>query len=91
MIDISTHRMQGPVHITKGNEMTVVSTDIRTARHHPRRSPQKASLRLYVSVWMERRALSRMEPRTLADLGLTEAQAQAEARRPVWDLPANRT
>ena len=36
-----------------------------------------------------RTALSQLEDRALADIGLTQAQARREASRPIWDVPAN--
>ncbi|GHD99531.1 hypothetical protein GCM10008024_07280 [Allgaiera indica] len=36
----------------------------------------------------ERNILARLDDRALADIGLTRTQAQAEAARPVWDVPA---
>ena len=38
-------------------------------------------------VAMQRRRLARLDDAQLADIGLTRAQATAEARRPFWDLP----
>lgn len=35
----------------------------------------------------QRRALARLDDRLLADVGLTRAQALAEAERPAWDAP----
>ncbi|MCF8485889.1 MAG: DUF1127 domain-containing protein [Rhodobacteraceae bacterium] len=37
----------------------------------------------------QRQSLARLDDRTLADVGLTRAQAAAEAARPAWDLPGN--
>ena len=37
----------------------------------------------------QRRALARLEPRLLDDIGVSASEAQAEARRPVWDVPAS--
>lgn len=34
----------------------------------------------------ERRQLATLDDRQMADLGLTEAVRQAEARRPFWDI-----
>jgi len=33
--------------------------------------------------------LQRLEDHALADIGLTREQAEAEARRAIWDVPAN--
>ena len=43
-----------------------------------------------VQVSRERRRLAELDPRMLADIGLTEAQAAHEANRSFWDLPAKR-
>ena len=40
-----------------------------------------------VEVSRQRRALAKMDAATLADLGLTRAQAQREAKRTFWDIP----
>ncbi|QGX98838.1 DUF1127 domain-containing protein [Roseovarius faecimaris] len=37
----------------------------------------------------QRRALARMDDARLADLGLSREDAMAEAKRPVWDVPAH--
>ena len=47
-------------------------------------------LRAGYAALSQRQALARLDDRTLADIGLTRAQAQAEASRPIWDIPANR-
>lgn len=78
-------------HITERNVMTVFSTNLLTARSHNGQGVAlHRRLDLYVTVWMERRALRGLSASRLADLGLTQAQAEAEARRPLWDLPSNR-
>ena len=40
-------------------------------------------------VWRQRRALARLDPERLADLGLTEREAHLESSRPFWDAPGN--
>ena len=40
-----------------------------------------------LDVWRERRALARLDDAALRDLGLTRADALAEARQPLWSLP----
>ncbi|GGL72979.1 DUF1127 domain-containing protein [Wenxinia marina] len=40
------------------------------------------------AVWRQRRTLGQLDAHRLADLGLTAAEADAEARRPLWDVPA---
>lgn len=37
----------------------------------------------------ERRALARMDDARLSDLGLSREDAQAEAKRPLWDVPSH--
>jgi uncharacterized protein YjiS (DUF1127 family) len=44
-------------------------------------------LRLALGVAAQRHRLSRLDDALLADIGLTRAQAEAEARRGLWDLP----
>ena len=39
--------------------------------------------------WRQRRALSRLDASALRDIGLTKAQADAEAKKPLWDVPAH--
>lgn len=34
----------------------------------------------------QRRALARLDAAALSDIGITTAQARAEARRPAWDV-----
>lgn len=43
---------------------------------------------LYLSIWRERNALSKLDPHLLEDIGVTEAQAKSESTRPVWDAPS---
>ncbi len=39
----------------------------------------------------QRRHLGQLDPHLLCDIGLSGAQATAEARRPVWDVPSHWT
>ncbi|NDW44821.1 DUF1127 domain-containing protein [Ruegeria sp. PrR005] len=39
------------------------------------------------ALWRQRRALARLDDRALDDIGVSRAQAEAEARRSVWDAP----
>lgn len=41
------------------------------------------------SLYRQRRALRSLDARALTDLGLSRAEAEAEAARPVWDAPTN--
>ena len=49
-----------------------------------RRLPSLAAL---ISLHRSRRALARLDAAALRDIGLTRAEALAEARRPIWDVP----
>lgn len=49
-----------------------------------------AWLRGVFAVRSERRRLSEMDPRLLRDIGVSPAEAEREAHRSLWDLPANR-
>ncbi len=57
--------------------------------HSPRSQKASRSLRIALTARRERRKLAGMDAHMLADLGLTRGQAEAEARRPLWDVPAN--
>lgn len=37
----------------------------------------------------QRRALAKLPPHLLKDIGLTAQEAATEAERPIWDVPAN--
>lgn len=49
----------------------------------------RPSLSSLLSLWRSRRALAALTPEQRADAGISDAQARAEARRPLWDVPAN--
>ncbi|TDK41083.1 DUF1127 domain-containing protein [Antarcticimicrobium luteum] len=60
-----------------------------TASH--RRSARRPSVlsglpRLF-AVWRQRRVLETLDDRALEDIGVTRAEAKAEARRTFWDAP----
>lgn len=50
----------------------------------------KERLALMVEISRERAALAKADAKTLEDLGITRAEAEAEASRPFWDVPAGR-
>ncbi len=60
----------------------------RLARSQPR-LPLGARILRTMGLARERRALAGLEPHLLTDIGLSHAEAQREARRPVWDAPAH--
>ena len=42
-----------------------------------------------IAVRRQRLALRSLDDDALADIGITKSQAEAESKRPVWDVPAN--
>jgi len=46
---------------------------------------------LALSAWRQRRHLDRLNDALLRDIGLTRAEAESEARRPIWDVPQHWT
>jgi len=40
-------------------------------------------------LYLQRRALARLDDIALRDIGLTAVEAHLEAARPAWDMPAN--
>ena len=56
-------------------------------RHHaPARQSRGISLSEMLEIRRQRRALARLDDRALADIGLTRGEAEAEARRSVFDI-----
>ena len=54
----------------------------------PSPAPRKTGwLQRLVSLPRQRRALARLDARLLKDIGVTRAQTEAEAARPLWDAP----
>ncbi|HSF65130.1 MAG TPA: DUF1127 domain-containing protein [Paracoccaceae bacterium] len=62
----------------------MILTLARRAWHLPR---PLAALSRAAALRRSRAALMRLDPRLLRDIGLTEAEAQAEAERAAWDVP----
>jgi uncharacterized protein YjiS (DUF1127 family) len=58
---------------------------------HPRSlwSRVRQHLAAMATVARHRKALAKLEPRLLRDIGLTTEEAEAELSRPVWDVPAH--
>ncbi len=54
----------------------------------PKRLP-KLSFRRAINLLRSRRQLNTLSDAQLCDIGITRAQAEAEAARPVWDAPAS--
>ncbi|MEX0304108.1 MAG: DUF1127 domain-containing protein [Leisingera sp.] len=64
-------------------------TSSRSARCTPAK-PQLtlgARLGLHLDAWRQRRQLAKLDARALEDIGVTRAEAEAEARRGVWSAP----
>lgn len=47
-------------------------------------------LRLWLDLWSERRALRRLDPHLLRDMGIGAEDAEREATRRPWDVPPGR-
>lgn len=56
-------------------------------RCHPAPVSRLSVVTRLATLWRQRRALARLDDRALDDIGVNRAQAEAEARRPVWDAP----
>lgn len=65
--------------------MTYIANTLNTARRPTLRNRLSRALAL----WRQRRALARLDAAALQDIGVTRTAALTEARRPVWDAPAN--
>lgn len=65
--------------------MTYISTNHTAIRaRQPRRSLGLARI---LDAWRSREQLKRLDDRALNDIGLTRSEADAEANRPIWDVP----
>ncbi len=64
---------------------TMTNTHSATQHGQPRR---RLSLLGMMAVARQRRALARLNASQLSDIGLSRPQAEAEARRPIWDAPS---
>ncbi len=60
-----------------------------TALTHTRTPPVRHAPRLatVIALYRSRRALASLDDTALADIGLTAAEARAESRRALWDMP----
>ncbi len=75
-----------PINEKKGEPMAALQNARNTCR--PAREDRVSLLDL-MALHRQRRALARQDADALEDLGLTRAEADAEARRRFWDIPAN--
>jgi len=64
-----------------------------TLTHAPCRPARIGRISVFslMSLYRQRRALASLSAARLQDLGLTRAQALAESRRSLWDIPAQRS
>lgn len=49
---------------------------------------RKFNLWFMDALYRQRRTLNDLDAHMLDDIGITKAEAEAEANRPVWDVPA---
>lgn len=64
--------------------MTFIASPRRT---RSARFPFRASLTRMFGIWRQRRTLKALDEDALRDIGVTRAEAEAEANRPIWDAP----
>lgn len=50
-------------------------------------TPRKVTVSTLLALHRQRRALGQLDQAALDDIGLSRSQAEAEARRPPWDIP----
>jgi len=92
MTDTSTEIMKNRSGITEAEGKPMSS---RTYTRHPILSHHRPVLTVAraagraIGVWRQRRSLAQLDDHLLEDLGLTRAEAEHEARRALWDVPAS--
>lgn len=52
-----------------------------------RPAQKRTGLKALLSLWRSRQHLKSLDDRALADIGLSRAEADSEASRPIWDVP----
>ncbi len=57
--------------------------------HRSNSQPLIGSITRAYRLWATRRALAALSPEQLQDVGVSRAEANREAQRAVWDVPAN--
>ncbi|QBF32906.1 DUF1127 domain-containing protein [Thalassococcus sp. S3] len=65
--------------------MAFISASRTALTHRPAR---RLTLGYILSVWRQRQDLKRLDTTALRDIGISKTKAQAEAARPIWDVPA---
>lgn len=66
----------------------VISTAARIPNRNARPARSIGLMDLF-GLRRQRQQLAAMTPEQLADIGISAEQAEAEATRPIWDLPSN--
>ena len=61
----------------------------RFAQASPVRRVGRVAFRKMRALLKSRQALAELDAHLLEDIGVTRAQAEKEARRPLWDVPQN--
>ncbi len=69
--------------------MTTTCTNVGIARQTKPRVSPIAWIALALSTSRTRRALKALDADRLSDIGLSREDADREATRPVWDVPAH--
>lgn len=70
----------------KDDPMTTLALRLLARRPRP-----LAALAAALEAHRSRKALARLDPHLLRDIGLTHDEARTEAARPLWDPPAHWT
>jgi uncharacterized protein YjiS (DUF1127 family) len=78
-------------HSERMNPMTYVNANVACATSIPAVRPLLpwAKLQFAVAAYRQRQTLRRLDANALNDIGITRAQAEREASRKLWDVPAN--
>ncbi|MFC3118746.1 DUF1127 domain-containing protein [Jhaorihella thermophila] len=67
-------------------KLMTLFTDTRISRR-PALTDLWSQVKRMIVVRQQRRALRKLDARALEDIGITRAEAEAEAARPLWDAP----
>ncbi|WP_299964246.1 hypothetical protein [uncultured Roseobacter sp.] len=65
----------------------MVLTEFLGAQLSRRLHRSRTGFRTYLTLYRSRQTLARLDARALEDIGICSEAAQAEARRPAWDVP----
>lgn len=64
--------------------MTFINASLRARHCYPSLGTRLAQS---YEIWRQRQALKRLDTAALRDIGVTRSEADAEARRSIWDAP----